>query len=36
MLDLQTTNKDNLPLAANKEICPLTPEPQSKRSTQLN
>jgi hypothetical protein len=36
MLDLQTINKYNLPLAANKKNCPPIPEPQSKRSTQLN
>jgi hypothetical protein len=36
MLDLQTTNKDSLPLIANKENCPFAPKPQNKISTQLN
>jgi hypothetical protein len=36
MLNLQTTNKDNLPPVANKENYPPTPKPQNKRSTQLN
>jgi hypothetical protein len=36
MLDLQTTNKDNLPPAVNKENYPPTLEPHNKRSTQPN
>jgi hypothetical protein len=36
MLDLQTTNKDNLPPTTNKDNCSLVLEPQRKISTELN